>query len=251
MKKLSTLLIIAGLLIILYPSAVRAYDDYQMNKLLASFEEEIASLEEIDDTEVIDLNYEDDYQALLEERGDLVSSGGTEAPAVETPTETPSETPTTVDPAPTPTPSQPAAAQPAPKPVVKKPKTDTFIKIPAIDLLMPVLKGMTNDNLRYAAATFDNGVVPGGTGNYSLAGHRSYTYGRMFNRLNELAPGHLIEITVKQETFTYRVTESFVVNPEDTWVLKSDRSKNEITLVTCTPIRTATQRLIIKGELVK
>ena len=67
---------------------------------------------------------------------------------------------------------------------------------------------------------------------------------------NLLAPGHLIEITVKQETFTYRVTESFVVNPEDTWVLKSDKSKNEITLVTCTPIRTATQRLIIKGQSV-
>lgn len=245
MKKLSTILIIAGLLIILYPSAVRAYDDYQMNKLLASFEEDIASLEEIDDTEVIDLDYEDDYQALLEERSDLAANGGSEAPGEETPTETPA----TVEPAPSP--SQPAAAQPAPKPVVKKPKTDTFIKIPAIKLLMPVLKGMTDENLRYAAATFDNGVVPGGAGNYSLAGHRSYTYGRMFNRLDELAPGHLIEITVKEETFTYRVTESFVVNPEDTWVLKSDSSKNTITLVTCTPIRTATQRLIIKGELVQ
>jgi sortase A len=250
MKKLSTLLIIAGLLIILYPSAVRAYDDYQMNKLLSSFEEDIAALEEIDDAQVVDLDYADDYEAMLEEQRVLAANGGSESPnPAEGQTETPTGTPSTVEP--TPAPNQPAAAQPAPKPVVKKPKTDTFIKIPAIDLLMPVLKGMTDDNLRYAAATFDNGVVPGGTGNYSLAGHRSYTYGRMFNRLNELAPGHLIEITVKQETFTYRVTESFVVNPEDTWVLKSDKSKNEITLVTCTPIRTATQRLIIKGELVK
>lgn len=246
MKKLSTLLIIAGLLIILYPSAVRAYDDYQMNKLLSSFEEDISALEEIDDAQVVDLDYADDYEAMLTEQREAATNDGT---GTEGQTETPTDTPATVEPAPSP--SQPAATQPAPKPVVKKPKTDTFIKIPAIDLLMPVLKGMTNDNLRYAAATFDNGVVPGGSGNYSLAGHRSYTYGRMFNRLNELAPGHLIEITVKQETFTYRVTESFVVNPEDTWVLKSDKSKNEITLVTCTPIRTATQRLIIKGELVQ
>lgn len=250
MKKLSTLLIIAGLLIILYPSAVRAYDDYQMNRLLSSFEEDIAALEEIDDAQVVDLDYADDYAAMLAEQRALAANGGTEAAdPSEGQTDTPAQAPTTVEPAPAP--SQPAAAQPAPKPVVKKPKTDTFIKIPAIDVLMPVLKGMTNENLRYAAATFDNGVVPGGAGNYSLAGHRSYTYGRMFNRLNELAPGHLIEITVKQETFTYRVTESFVVNPEDTWVLKSDRSKSTITLVTCTPIRTATQRLIIKGELVQ
>lgn len=251
MKKLSTIFIIAGLLIILYPSAVRAYDDYQMNKLLESFEADIAALEEIDDTEVIELDYEDDYQALLEERGELASNGDTETTTPEgegTEPETPAEAPTTVEPAPAP--AQPAP-QPAPKPVVKKPKTDTFIKIPAIKLLMPVLQGMTDENLRYAAATFDNGVVPGGSGNYSLAGHRSYTYGRMFNRLDELAPGHLIEITVKQETFTYRVTESFVVNPEDTWVLKSDSSKKSITLVTCTPVRTATQRLIIKGELVQ
>lgn len=248
MKKLSTILIIAGLLIILYPSAVRAYDDYQMNKLLESFEEDIAALEEIDDTAVVELDYEDDYQALLEERGELASNGDSEVTPPEgegTETESPAEAPTTVEPNPAPAP------QPAPKPVVKKPKTDTFIKIPAIKLLMPVLKGMTDENLRYAAATFDNGVVPGGPGNYALAGHRSYTYGRMFNRLDELAPGHLIEITVKQDTFTYRVTESFVVNPEDTWVLKSDSSKNTITLVTCTPVRTATQRLIIKGELVQ
>lgn len=249
MKKLSTLLIIAGLLIILYPSAVRAYDDYQMNKLLASFEEEIVSLEDIDDAEVVDFNYEDDYRALIEERVELTSNGTGENGATDPGNGETPETPSTVNPAPTP--SQPAATQPAPKPVVKKPKTDTFIKIPAIDLLMPVLKGMTNENLRYAAASFDNGVVPGGAGNYSLAGHRSYTYGRMFNRLNELAPGHLIEITVKKDTFTYRVTETLVVNPEDTWVLKSDKSKNEITLVTCTPVRTATQRLIIKGELIK
>lgn len=247
MKKLSTILIIAGLLIILYPSAVRAYDDYQMNKLLESFEEDIAALEEIDDAAVVELDYEDDYQALLEERSELASNGDTvTAPPDGEGTNT--ETPATVEPAPAP--AQPTP-QPAPKPVVNKPKTDTFIKIPAIKLLMPVLQGMTNENLRYAAATFDNGVVPGGSGNYSLAGHRSYTYGRMFNRLDELAPGHLIEITVKQETFTYRVTESFVVNPEDTWVLKSDSSKKTITLVTCTPVRTATQRLIIKGELVQ
>jgi sortase A len=116
---------------------------------------------------------------------------------------------------------------------------------------MPILKGVTDSNLRYAAASFDNNVVPGGSGNYSLAGHRSYTYGRMFNRLNELAPGHLIEIVVKKEVFTYRVTESLVVNPEDTWVLKSDKTMKTITLVTCTPIRTATQRLIIKGVLVE
>lgn len=235
MKKLSTLLIIAGLLIILYPSAVRAYEDYQMDKLLATFEADIAALETIDDAEVMDLDYEDDYLALVEERNQQASTGSETEPAEVQPAE-PGQTQT----------QQPAA----PKPAVKRPKTDTFIKIPAINLLMPVLKGMSDENLRYAAATFDNGVVPGGSGNFSLAGHRSYTYGRMFNRLNELAPGHLIEITVKQDTFTYRVTESFVVNPEDTWVLKSDKSKSTITLVTCTPIRTATQRLIIKGELV-
>lgn len=238
MKNLSTLLIIAGLLMIMYPSAVRAYDDYQMNKLLAAFEADIAALETIDDAEVIDLDYEDDYLALVKEQNPQASAGSEIEPTEVQPAE------------PGQTQPQPPAQQTAPKPAVKRPKTDTFIKIPAINLLMPVLKGMSDENLRYAAATFDNGVIPGGLGNYALAGHRSYTYGRMFNRLNELAPGHLIEITVKQDTFTYRVTESFVVNPEDTWVLKSDKSKSTITLVTCTPIRTATQRLIIKGELV-
>lgn len=232
MKKISTLLIIAGILIILYPTAIRAYDDYQTNKLLASFEQEIISLESLDDNSVLNLNYEDDYKALLEEQALLNNTGSQTPPDTTAENESPA-----------------IATEPAPTSATVKPKTDTFIKIPAIELFMPILLGVSDKNLRYAAASFDNGVVPGAPGNYALAGHRSYTYGRMFNRLNELAPGHLIEISVKAEKFTYRIIETLVVNPEDTWVLKSDKTKNTITLVTCTPIRTATQRLIIKGEL--
>jgi len=50
--------------------------------------------------------------------------------------------------------------------------------------------------------------------------------------------------------FEYEVYESKVVKPEEISVL-DNRSGEEITLVTCTPIRIATHRLIIKGKIVK
>jgi len=50
--------------------------------------------------------------------------------------------------------------------------------------------------------------------------------------------------------YTYKVFEKLVVEPEETSVLMSTEEPI-ITLVTCTPIRKATHRLIVKGKLVQ
>jgi sortase A len=46
----------------------------------------------------------------------------------------------------------------------------------------------------------------------------------------------------------YEVTESFVVGPDDTWVMGRVRGRDMLTLQTCTPIPGFQKRLIVRAE---
>ena len=124
-----------------------------------------------------------------------------------------------------------------------------ILSIPKINLIVAVNEGTDEETLRYAVGHFSKTAMPGERGNFSVAGHRSYTYAEYFNRLNEINVGDAIIVKSKGSTFTYKVSKTEVVEPSQVSVL--DQSKDAtITLVTCTPIRVGTQRLIIKGTLV-
>ena len=125
-----------------------------------------------------------------------------------------------------------------------------IISIPKIDLNVALSEGVDASVLKYAVGHFTGTPMPGDKGNFCVAGHRSYTYNQYFNRLDELGMGDKIIVTTMAGEFQYEVYESKVVEPEEISVL--DNTKDEqITLVTCTPIRVATHRLIVKGRMVK
>lgn len=73
-------------------------------------------------------------------------------------------------------------------------------------------------------------------------------FSEFFNRLNELEIGDSIIIEKGEQIYTYTVSEVFVVKPDETWVLDQTPDA-QITLVTCTPIRIGSHRLIVKGVL--
>lgn len=124
-----------------------------------------------------------------------------------------------------------------------------ILTIPKIDLEVAVTEGVTMDNLKYAIAHYTETAAFGTGGNACVAGHRSYTYNEFFNRLDELGLDDQIQVTTASGTYRYEVYQVLVVEPKDTWVLQ-DQGKAELTLITCTPIRTATHRLIIKANLI-
>lgn len=125
-----------------------------------------------------------------------------------------------------------------------------IISIPKIDLNVALSEGIDASVLKYAVGHFTGTPMPGDKGNFCVAGHRSYTYNQYFNRLDELEKGDKITVTTMTGEFQYEVYESKVVEPEEISVLDNTEDE-EITLVTCTPIRVATHRLIIKGKMVK
>ncbi|MEA4969183.1 MAG: class D sortase [Candidatus Pelethousia sp.] len=113
---------------------------------------------------------------------------------------------------------------------------------------MVVAEGTNDSVLRYAVGHFKDTAMPGEAGNFALSGHRSYAFGQFFNRLGELEAGDSLIVERDDKIYTYKVSEILVVEPEDVWVL--DKTEDaQITLVTCTPIRVATHRLIIKGVM--
>jgi len=126
-----------------------------------------------------------------------------------------------------------------------------MLYIDAIDLELPILKGVTKENLKTAAASIQGTGELGEIGNYAIAGHRNRTYGRNFNRLDELEAGDRVRIDNGYEQFVYIVTEKLYVSPEDVWVLKGNGVGREITLVTCHPIGESTHRLIVKGKILE
>lgn len=124
------------------------------------------------------------------------------------------------------------------------------LRIPAIDLEQPVLKGATKQNLSISLATVEPTGMPGAVGNFAVAGHNSRTYGRHFNRLQELEKGDELFVDTGTESYTYEVIDSYVVEAEEVWVLGDTIDGAEITLITCYyPQEGKTQRLIVKGIL--
>ncbi|MEL7608721.1 MAG: class D sortase [Bacillota bacterium] len=122
------------------------------------------------------------------------------------------------------------------------------LSIPKIDLTVAVGEGVDDHTLKYTVGHFPNTALAGEKGNFCLIGHRNYTFGEFFNRLDELEAGDRVTVDRDGAIYTYVITESFVVEPTDTWVLNPTEDA-EITLITCTPIRIATHRLIVKGVL--
>lgn len=125
-----------------------------------------------------------------------------------------------------------------------------ILSIEKIDLECPIKESTSKNTLKTALGHDTSSVYPGDTGNFVLAGHRSYTYGTFFNRLNEIEIGDKIEVITQEKRFIYSVNDIFVVEPDDISVVANTPDAT-ITLITCTPIYTATHRLIIKGVLVE
>ena len=124
------------------------------------------------------------------------------------------------------------------------------LMIPRIGLTDYYVAGVGKSDLASAVGHFPRSVAPGQLGNAALAGHRT-THGAPFSDLDALQPGDEIDIqTVLGGAYVYIVTGSEVVDPSDYGIVTaSDPSKATLTLITCTPKWSSTQRLVVHADL--
>ena len=89
--------------------------------------------------------------------------------------------------------------------------------------------------------------------NVYLAAHRlGYrgTWSRLvFYNLDKLEQGDRVVLEDRDgRAYEYRVSETFVVDPPDVWVMGQVQGRDMLTLQTCTPIPTFDKRLIVRAE---
>ena len=124
-----------------------------------------------------------------------------------------------------------------------------IIRIPKIDLEMIVFDGATPNSLIKGIGMIEPDKQFG-IHNIGLAGHRSTTHGKQFNRLDELELHDIVEIQTESSNYEFEIVRTFVVDRTEIEVLK-DEQEALLTLVTCTPLgkKNPTDRLIVQAKL--
>jgi len=89
--------------------------------------------------------------------------------------------------------------------------------------------------------------------NVYLAGHRMGfrgTWSRMlFYNLDKLQKGDVVVLKDRSgRSYKYRVSEIFLAEPTDAWVMGQVRGRDMVSLQTCTPLYTFEHRLIIRAD---
>ena len=88
-------------------------------------------------------------------------------------------------------------------------------------------------------------------GNAAIAGHRT-THLAPFFDIDKLQPGDEITVITLNGRYVYHVTGTEIVAPDDyaSVIPTTDVTKATLTLVSCTPRYSATNRIIVRSELV-
>ena len=120
-----------------------------------------------------------------------------------------------------------------------------IIKVPALNVSQNVLEG-TQRQMKYGVGHVTGTDGIGEKGNCAIAGHRTTA----FRYLDNLTAGDNVILKINDNVFNYSVYDSFVVLPDETWVLNDiDGEDYALTLITCTPYLVSSHRLIVRACL--
>jgi sortase A len=195
------------------------------------------------------IQYAQAQNGLEDEFADVLAG----APATTATTATTAPAPTTVDgPVSTaPTSIEPATTEPATPdpPPIDEGDAIARLEAPAIGLDTIVVAGVSTDDLRRGPGHYPDTPLPGQLGNSAIAGHRT-TYGQPFFDVDNLQPDDEIVVTTVTGRYTYRVTGTQIVSPDDSQVIATtDPTVATLTLTSCDPKYTARDRIIVSATL--
>lgn len=144
--------------------------------------------------------------------------------------------------------------------------TKLIINNPRVKVNVLVVEGTTVAALRAGAGHYPATPYPcARAGNVGIAGHRT-TYGRPFNRINEMRPGDTVRLVTPVSRCAYQVvspaqiavpagetSNPFVVMPNTLSVVSQAGvlgTGHWLTLTSCTPPGSATQRIVLRLAMV-
>jgi sortase A len=123
------------------------------------------------------------------------------------------------------------------------------LDIPKIGLKTVIVENTDHDALTKGPGHYKGTVLPGIDGTVGIAGHRT-TYGAPFRHVDELRTGSEILVKMPYGEFTYKVYAKRVTSPGDASALVSHSDQRKLVLTACTPLYSATHRIVISARLV-
>jgi sortase A len=133
--------------------------------------------------------------------------------------------------------------------------------IPAINIKAPIVFGVTSYDSDPVQKALQQGVLhygqtanPGQNGNVVIVGHSSGApwtpgdYKFVFTLLDKLKVEDKIIVDYSGTRYIYEVIATEIIQPTDLKILQQPTDKFDLTLVTCTPVGTSQNRLIVRAE---
>lgn len=141
--------------------------------------------------------------------------------------------------------------------------SDNLLVIPKLNIHVPIIWNSSGDeaimleNLSKGVAHYGFTSLPNEQdGNVFITGHSSYywwdkgKYKTVFATISELVPGDQLFVQYQNKIFVYEMTDKVTVKPSDVSVT-DPTSKPTLSLMTCIPVGTALNRLIVRSKLLR
>jgi LPXTG-site transpeptidase (sortase) family protein len=122
------------------------------------------------------------------------------------------------------------------------------------NILPGEFEGIVQEALKDGVLHYPGTADPGQFGNVFITGHSSYypwddgRYKEVFALLEHLEIGDVYYIYHNQKKYTYKIREKKIVSPQEVSVLAQPTDKKISTLMTCNPVGTSLNRLILVAE---
>lgn len=131
------------------------------------------------------------------------------------------------------------------------------LAIPSLGIKQAVVK-VNTDDLTKSLIQYRQTALPGSPGAPIIFGHSTLpqffnpvNYLTVFSTLPTIKTGADIFVDYSGVQYTYRVSKTYEVKPNDVWILRQDYNQKLLKLVTCVPPGTKLRRLVVEAQLIK
>lgn len=127
-----------------------------------------------------------------------------------------------------------------------------YVEIPKIDVKIPVYHTTEKEVLEKAAGHLEGSSLPvGGESTHSvISAHRGLPSAKLFTDLDKLEEGDHFILSILNDTLCYEVDNISIVEPTETEGLAVEEGQDLVTLLTCTPYGVNSHRLLVRGHRV-
>lgn len=217
---LFALLLLAGLGVLLYPTASDWYTRWQISRELSSYAQ-IAEAEQTDYSEMWEAA--EAYNRSLLEKGSQFWTDAEEKAYVAT------------------------LLNPLGTGMMGR------IEIPKINVDLPIYQGTEEQQLQSGAGYWIGSSLPtGGESTHCvITAHTGLVKAKLFTDLDQMEEGDRFFLHVLDRDMAYEVDQILIAEPEDMSALSVVEGKDYVTLYTCYPYGVNTQRLLVRGHRVE